>query len=105
MNNTKRPWRSTKGNFHNNKDWLSSRSRFLTVNPKCNFCGVKSTIVDHITPHKGDWVLFMNQNNWQALCKLCHDSAKQKAERRGLKRIGSDLNGFPTDPDSPWSSY
>ena len=32
-----------------------------------------ATIVDHIVPHRGDMLLFWDQENWQALCKECHD--------------------------------
>ncbi|WP_330164070.1 HNH endonuclease [Paenibacillus campinasensis] len=35
---------------------------------------VASTVVDHIIPHKGDPKLFWDKNNWQALCKKCHDT-------------------------------
>jgi 5-methylcytosine-specific restriction protein A len=30
-------------------------------------------VVDHIIPHRGDQYLFWDQENWQALCKDCHD--------------------------------
>jgi 5-methylcytosine-specific restriction protein A len=30
-------------------------------------------VVDHIIPHKGDKDLFWDSNNWQPLCKTCHD--------------------------------
>lgn len=94
-----RSWRD----FYQDPRWKKSRAKFLAVNKVCNFCGGKSSLVDHITPHKGDWILFMTQRNWQPLCKLCHDSAKQKMERRGLKAIGANEDGFPIDPDHPWN--
>lgn len=31
------------------------------------------TVVDHIIPHRGNYDLFWNQDNWQTLCKLHHD--------------------------------
>lgn len=34
---------------------------------------ITATVVDHIQPHRGDEELMWNQNNWQALCKPCHD--------------------------------
>lgn len=40
-------------------------------------------MVDHITPHKGDRGLFWDRNNWQALCKTCHDT-KTAAEDGGF---------------------
>ncbi|MEK4492972.1 HNH endonuclease [Paenibacillus sp. FSL L8-0493] len=33
-----------------------------------------ATVVDHIVPHKGDKELFWQRDNWQALCKACHDT-------------------------------
>ncbi|MEK4364922.1 HNH endonuclease [Paenibacillus sp. FSL M8-0212] len=35
--------------------------------------GTTTTVADHTTPHKGDDILFWDLNNWQALCKRCHD--------------------------------
>ena len=32
-----------------------------------------ATVVDHIVPHRGDYALFWDENNWQPLCKSCHD--------------------------------
>jgi 5-methylcytosine-specific restriction protein A len=42
----------------------------------CEECrGVRrgSRVVDHIVPHRGDPDLFWNEDNWQALAKVCHD--------------------------------
>lgn len=33
----------------------------------------KATVVDHITPHRGDPGLFWDEANWQPMCKQCHD--------------------------------
>ena len=33
----------------------------------------RATVVDHIVPHRGDRALFWAENNWQPLCKACHD--------------------------------
>lgn len=46
--------------------------------------------------------LFWDKGNWQGLCSHCHDSHKQRVEKSGV-RVGSDLNGFPLDPDHPWA--
>lgn len=40
-------------------------------------------VADHKTPHRGDARLFWDPLNLWTLCKPCHDSAKQAAERRG----------------------
>jgi 5-methylcytosine-specific restriction endonuclease McrA len=42
-----------------------------------------SPVVDHIKPHKGNLVLFWDEGNLQALCKRCHDGAKQAMDNRG----------------------
>jgi 5-methylcytosine-specific restriction endonuclease McrA len=49
---------------------------------------VASTIVDHVVPHEGDQGLFWDTDNWQALCKPCHDSWKQKQEAAGKLLYG-----------------
>lgn len=46
-----------------------------------------ATIVDHIVPHKGDMVLFWDHDNWQALCKPCHDY-KTATQDGGFGHIG-----------------
>ena len=66
--------------------WQQYRLRFLQSNPLCNFCMkdnrvAEATVVDHIKPHQGDMKLFWDSSNHQSLCKLCHDSIKQKIER------------------------
>jgi 5-methylcytosine-specific restriction endonuclease McrA len=40
-------------------------------------------VADHREPHRGDEALFWDENNLWTLCKPCHDSAKQREERRG----------------------
>jgi len=34
---------------------------------------VLATVVDHISPHKGDSDLFWDRANWQSLCESCHN--------------------------------
>lgn len=41
----------------------------------------KATVVDHIVPHRGDDRLFWDEENWQALCKNCHDSKTMTEDR------------------------
>lgn len=58
--------------------WRRARKLFLQRHPLCANClsqGVltPATVVDHIVPHRGDRVLFWDENNWQPLCKNCHD--------------------------------
>lgn len=61
-----------------NYRWQQARKLFLAANPLCVKCKdnglvATATIVDHISPHKGDEVLFWDENNWQALCSTCHN--------------------------------
>lgn len=61
-----------------NKRWQKARKRFLSLHPLCEICGkegrlTEATVVDHITPHRGEPVLFWDEANWQSLCKSCHD--------------------------------
>ena len=58
--------------------WRKARAAFLRRNPLCVECMRKgvltpATVVDHIIPHRGDKELFWNEENWQPLCKSCHD--------------------------------
>ena len=54
-----------------------------------------ATVVDHITPHKGDEFLFYDRANLQALCKACHDGWKQRQEIGALERHEFGADGFP----------
>jgi 5-methylcytosine-specific restriction endonuclease McrA len=91
-----------------NHRWSKARLLFLQANPLCVMCQhdgyiTAATVVDHITPHKGDLDLFWNDNNWQALCKTHHDSVKQAQEKSGVVR-GHYLNGEPIDPSHHWNN-
>lgn len=57
--------------------WQVASKLFLADHPlciECKGCGlvVGATCVDHITPHRGDQVLFWDVSNWQPLCTTCH---------------------------------
>ncbi len=62
------------------------RLRQLALEPVCRMCPEWSkqaaTVADHVIPHRGDHALFWF-GELQSLCKLCHDSKKQRMERRG----------------------
>lgn len=58
--------------------WQQSRSMYLREHPLCVWCHmqgfvVPATTVDHIVPHKGDYNLMWDTNNWQALCTRHHN--------------------------------
>lgn len=79
----RRPTAARRGYGHR---WQVRSRAFLRANPVCVDCEREgrpslATVVDHIIPHKGDWMLFWDeQGNWQALC-AAHHGAKT---RRGL---------------------
>jgi 5-methylcytosine-specific restriction enzyme A len=66
--------------------WRKARSYYLSKNLICVRCGGIATVVDHIKAHKGDMNLFWDTNNWQSLCKTCHD-------RKTVKEDGGFGNG------------
>lgn len=65
--------------------WRVARAEFLKEHPLCVFCEKKglvtlADVVDHIKPHRGVMDLFWDRDNWQSLCKSCHNGEKQKLE-------------------------
>lgn len=88
-----------------NSRWQRARLQFLNLNPLCCYCDKQgkvkpANIVDHIKPHKGDYNLFWDESNWQAMCKECHDGIKDREERKGYNDI-CDQDGYPIDPKHP----
>lgn len=101
--------------------WQKARDQFLRDNPLCqehakSHRSVPAQVVDHIEAPKlrearesGDPArielaqsLFWNRKNWQALCKFCHDSVKQRLEKSG-RVAGCTPEGLPLDPKHPWA--
>lgn len=71
----------------NTARYRKARKMFLARNPLCVECqrnGIvkASAELDHIIPHKGDPMLFWDQDNWQGLCVSCH-SRKTATEDGG----------------------
>lgn len=85
--------------------WEARRRWQLAQNPLCEICAqrgmtVPANVADHVTPHKGNWMSFM-QGDLQSLCASCHSGEKQAQERNGYSdTIGVD--GFPIDPKHPF---
>ncbi len=78
------------------RTWGKARKMYLARNPLCAECQRRkkkrieaATEVDHIIPHKGNMVLFWDENNWQGLCKQCH-SEKTAKEDGGFGRTVKD---------------
>ena len=53
--------------------WRKVRLLVLFEEPLCRQCDQPSTVVDHITPHRGNPGLMWGRENMQGLCKQCHD--------------------------------
>lgn len=84
--------------------WQKARETFLARHPLCCYCDKRgrvtaATVVDHIKPHQGDQTLFWDTDNWQALCKRCHDTDKAQEEGRAVKRPRIGLDGYPITDD------
>lgn len=67
--------------------WRQARLAFLDDNPLCVFCQSQglltpATVIDHIIPHRGNQTRFWDMNNWQALCKSCHDTKTATIDRQ-----------------------
>jgi len=82
-----------------NRRWRKARKVFLDLNPLCKFCAAQgkitaASVVDHITPHRGDPSLFWDKSNWQPLCSVHHQATKQAIEKgKDVRLIG--LDGYP----------
>lgn len=67
--------------------WQKARKQHLASHPLCVMCQAAgqvklATVVDHITPHRGDMTLFWDESNWQSLCATHHSRDKQREEAR-----------------------
>lgn len=80
--------------------WKAARRAQLARDPLCRYCKdqgliVRATVVNHKTPHKGKWQLFIDAGNHESTCKPCHDSLVQSYERTGHMRPVIALDGWP----------
>jgi 5-methylcytosine-specific restriction protein A len=73
--------------WYNSNRWRQSRVHFLQLHPlcECEDCRrlnrlLSATIVDHKIPHKGNYNLFWDTSNWQAMAKSCHDRKSAKED-------------------------
>jgi len=64
------------------RKWRAASKAYLLEHPWCvvRDCRRPSGATDHIVPHRGDVGLFWDVNNWQALCKECHDEKTGRGE-------------------------
>ncbi len=77
-----------------NRRWRRASRSYLRNHPQCAHCPCAATVVDHVTPHKGDYDLFWAASNWQPLCKPCHDT-KTATHDGGF---GREVTTAPTSP-------
>lgn len=74
--------------LYKGKVWRGIRDIQLSRYPLCERClglgySTPAVAVDHVTPHKGDYALFVDPNNRQSLCTSCH-SYKTNKENAGI---------------------
>lgn len=79
--------KSAAGRLYGHK-WRAARESFLKLHPLCAECEETgrislATVVDHITPHRGDLKLFWDRKQWRPLCARCH-SRKTAREDGGF---------------------
>jgi len=65
--------------------WQRYAKMFLSEHPLCAEClklgwTKVAAVVDHITPHRGDYQLFWDSANHQSLCKEHHDRKTAKED-------------------------
>lgn len=85
------------------KQWRAIRQQVLDREPLCRHCKVRglvtpATEVDHIYGDTSD----NRPEALQALCQPCH-AHKTACELAGVPLKGCDVNGYPLDPNHPWS--
>jgi 5-methylcytosine-specific restriction protein A len=73
--------------------WRKARAAFLKQNPMCSCCSQPATVVDHMTPHRGDVRVFWDRSNWRGMCHHCHSKKTAKSDGGfGNPRSAFDLN-------------
>lgn len=114
------PRQSTAARGYGSK-WQKARAAWLVSHPTCVECAKVgrvsgATVVDHIKAPRlgaamdsGDAALiaearrlFWLRDNWQSLCKFCHDSYKQRVEKSG-QEPGCDVAGVPHAAGHHWN--
>jgi len=84
--------------------WQKRRKHQFVIEPFCCVCtaqgrlSVVATEVDHVEPHRGNWMSF-RLGAVQSLCASCHGHKKFEEEHGYSRAIGED--GWPIDPRHP----
>src|SRR5262245_5695687 len=82
------------------RKWRDARLPYLAKHPSCvnigkSNCLGTATVIDHIKDHKGSYGAFWDRNNWQPMCKHCHDVKTARAMVRQFT-FKFDEHGEPT---------
>jgi len=85
--------------------WRRYRKSYLAKHPLCEYCLDKTPpiitpakVVDHIIPHRGDYDLFWDENNWKSSCKECHDI--KTAREDGAFGNPTASRGLPSEEET-----
>src|SRR5690348_4661805 len=81
--------------------WKRLRLVHLAREPLCAMCTAEgmvtaATVVDHVTPHRGDVVAFW-RGPFQSLCQSHHSSDKQRIENGNKPRVRIGADGWPVN--------
>lgn len=68
--------------------WEKARKRYLTSHCWCEECLKRgdytlATTVHHKIEHKGDYKLFWDESNWEAICASCHSRIHSSNMNKG----------------------
>ncbi len=79
--------------------WQKLRARQLAKEPLCAFCRKRgrvepATVCDHVTPHRGNEVLFWG-GPFQSLCRTCHNVDKKLIENGKPPPLTFGVDGWP----------
>lgn len=92
--------------WYRTAEWRQRREAQLRAEPLCRMCRElgytrAATVADHIVPHRGNEQLFF-YGELMSLCKLHHDSTKQRMEKSG-RAPGCKADGTPLDAGHHWN--
>lgn len=90
-------------NWYSTARWKRLAKLQLQKQPLCQISLalgliVAADTVDHIKPHRGDWDLFIDENNLQSVSKQMHDTICQQMEC-GNWQPSIGLDGWPIESE------
>ena len=80
--------------MYTTRQWREElRPAQLLREPFCRVCAkqgirTRATVVDHRTPHRGNWTLFIDPGNHQSLCKHHHDQKTMRELNEERRKTG-----------------